>query len=162
MDPFGKPPIPLPMLILGKLAVFVCWMFFLAKTTGFYTMLYDSPVTRTAAYVLAALGFTILVLGFIFLGRSVSVGFPQEETELKTRGIYRFTRNPLYLGGFFVCAASCLFSIHLVNFLLCAMAIAIHHWIVTKEEVFLENRFGQQWRDYKRRVPRYIGIISRS
>jgi protein-S-isoprenylcysteine O-methyltransferase Ste14 len=157
MDPIGKSPVPVPVLVLGKLAVAACWLFFLVKALGIDTMLYDSALTRSVGFVLVVAGFPLLVLGFIDLGRSVSVGLPEEETELKTRGVYRITRNPMYLGGFLVCIGSCLIFIHLVNFLLCVIAVGIHHIIVTREERFLEERFGERWLEYKQRVPRYLG-----
>ncbi len=159
MDPIGKSPVPVPILILGKLAVAACWLFFLVRTLGIDTMLYDSALTRSVGVVLVVAGFLLLILGFIYLGRSVSVGLPEEKTELKTRGVYRITRNPMYLGGFLVCAGSCLIFIHVVNFLLSALAVGIHHVIVTREERFLEERFGAQWLEYKRRVPRYVGWV---
>jgi protein-S-isoprenylcysteine O-methyltransferase Ste14 len=157
MDPIGKSPVPVPILVLGKLAVAACWLFFLVKALGIDPMLYDSALTRSLGVVLVVAGFVLLALGFIYLGRSVSVGLPQEETELKTRGVYRITRNPMYFGGFLVCIGSCLIFIHPVNFLLCALAIGTHHTIVIREERFLEERFGEQWLEYKQRVPRYIG-----
>jgi protein-S-isoprenylcysteine O-methyltransferase Ste14 len=157
MDPIGKSPIPVPVLILGKAAMGFCLLFFAVKTQIADALLYDSVFTQILGVLLAAGGLLLVILGFVFLGRSVSVGLPGEETELKTQGIFRITRNPLYLGGFLACAGSCLYSLHIVNILLCALTVWIHHSIVLKEEKFLEERFGQRWLDYKRRVPRYLG-----
>lgn len=159
MDPIGKSPIPVLILILGKTAMISCWLFFLVKPFGIDTMLYDSPWTRACGIVLFVVGVTLAGLSFFFLGKSLSVGLPEENTELKTGGVYRITRNPIYLGALLMCGGSCLYSIHPVNLLLLAMTVGIHHRIVKKEEEFLEKRFGQQWLDYKHRVPRYIGRI---
>jgi protein-S-isoprenylcysteine O-methyltransferase Ste14 len=93
------------------------------------------------------------------LGRSVAVGLPERKTELKTHGMYRITRNPVYVGAFMMCAGSCLFSIHPLNFLLFAVAGAIHHTIIRKEEEFLIATFGKEWIEYSRRVPRYLGRV---
>lgn len=157
MDILGKSPVPLPFLILGKLAFAGCWLFFIVKFLTVDTMLYDSAATRATGIALFAVGSALALLALVHLGRSAAVGFPDRMTELKTHGVYRISRNPVYLGGFLTCAGSCLFSIHPLNVLLCAIAIAIHHWIVKKEEQFLEERFGKQWREYCGRVPRYIG-----
>ena len=59
-----------------------------------------------------------------------------------------------------MCAGSCLYSIHVVNFLLLVITVAIHHSFVLKEEQFLEKRFGNNWLDYKKRVHRYLGKSS--
>lgn len=161
MDPIGKSPIPTPVLVLGKLAMAGCLLFFLLKGRITDTLLYDSALTQSAGSFLAAVGLLSVVLGFVSLGRSVSVGLPEEKTELKTRGIYRITRNPLYLGGFLACAGSCLYAMNILNILLLVLTVGIHHRIVTKEEAFLEKRFGQEWLDYSRRVPRYFGKPAR-
>lgn len=161
MDPIGKAPIPWPIVIVGKLALLCCILFFMAKSFGI-TMLYDSAVTQLIGYLLAVAGFAIVTLGFVYLGKSVSVGLSREETELKTLGVYRITRNPLYFGGFLICSGSCFYSIHPANFFLFALTVVIHHSIILKEEQFLEHRFGQQWLEYKKRTPRYVGMMGKT
>lgn len=157
MEPIGKSPIPIPFLITGKIAMLFCWLFFLTETSGILTMHYDSQTTQWIGIALFAAGLIIVILGFFGLGSSVSVGLPEEKTVLKTGGIYQFCRNPMYLGGFVMCIGSCVYSIHIVNFLLLVITAAIHHSIVLKEEQFLEKRFGNIWLDYKKKVRRYLG-----
>ena len=156
MEPIGKSPIPVPLLITGKIAMLFCWLFFIAKTTNLLTMHYDSQTTQWIGIALYALGITIVIFGFIGLGSSVSVGLPEEQTKLKTAGIYKVSRNPMYLGGFVMCAGSCFYSVHIINFILFAITFSIHHSIVLKEEVFLEERFGNNWVAYKKKVRRYF------
>jgi protein-S-isoprenylcysteine O-methyltransferase Ste14 len=156
MEPIGKSPIPVPLLITGKIAMLFCWLFFLVKTSNILTMHYDSLTTQWFGIALYAAGLIIVILGFFGLGSSVSVGLPKEATKFKTGGIYCFSRNPMYLGGFVMCTGSCVYSIHIVNFILFAIAFAIHHSIVLKEEEFLEERFGNNWVDYKKKVRRYF------
>lgn len=156
MEPIGKSPIPVPLLITVKIAMLFCWLFFLTKTSGLLTMHYDSQTTQWIGIALYALGILIVIFGFIGLGSSVAIGLPEEKTLLKTGGIYQFSRNPMYLGGFVVCLGSCIYSIHIINFILFAITASIHHSIVLKEEVFLENRFGSEWIEYKKKVFRYF------
>ena len=159
MEILGKSPIAAPVLILGKLTMFLCWMFFLVKILDVDTMLYDSATTQLLGIAYAFAGLIIAVVGLVNLGEAARVGLPERKTELKTHGMYRFTRNPAYVGGFLVCLGSCQFSVHLVNFLLFGITFVIHHLIVKKEEEFLENTFGEQWLEYKKRVPRYVGKV---
>lgn len=121
-------------------------------------MLYDSWTTSMFGIVLFSAGFCMIVVALLHLRESAAVGLPDRETTLKTHGLYRFSRNPVYLSGFLMCAGSCLYAIHPLNCLLFAVAVLIHHRIILKEEVYLENKFGQAWLDYKKSVPRYIGI----
>jgi len=149
----------MPVFILAKVAMIACWLFPLLKMAGIDAVLYDSPVTRAIALIMFIAGLLVVVLSLVHLGRSARVGIPIGETELKTHGVYRLSRNPLYTGAFLMCLASCLYSPHPLNFLLAAIAVGVHHRIVTKEEEFLERAFGEKWLSYKRRVPRYIGLI---
>jgi protein-S-isoprenylcysteine O-methyltransferase Ste14 len=157
----GKSPVPLPVLIVGKLAFLGSLLFCAFKWTHPEAMLFDSPWTRAIGIVLFVGGFAMVVVGTGHLGRSVAVGLPEEATELKTHGLYRFTRNPMYLGGFIMCAGSCLYSVHIVNVLMTAVAVTIHVAIVKREEAFLARRFGQQWTAYQQRVPRFIRWLPR-
>ncbi len=162
MDWIGRSPVSVPVLVLGKSALLACSMFFIVKILNVDTMLYESPFTQAVGVLLYALGLSLVIISLVQLGRSAAVGIPERNTELKTHGLYRLTRNPIYGGAFTVCLGSCFFSIHLVNILLFAIAVGIHLRIVEKEEEFLEKRFGQRWLDYTRRVPRYLGIMKQS
>lgn len=162
MDYIGKSPVPLPVLILGKIAFLGCGLFVIVKWIRPEAMLFDSAFTRVAGIVVYAAGLAMLIVSIAQLGRSIAVGLPERETRLKTDGLYRFTRNPIYLGAFIMCAGSCLISIHPVNVLLFMIAVAVHVLIVIREEEFLERRFGQSWLDYAQRVPRFIGLPGRS
>ena len=79
------------------------------------------------------------------------------QTYLITDGPYRFSRNPLYLGGnvFIFLGAS------LVLGTLGGIVLTVIHWplmglMVRREERQLEAAFGNQWRQYKERVRRWI------
>lgn len=157
MDPLGNPPLPWPVVIVGKLAMLGSMLFYFAEATNI-PMLYDSVWADVIGSLLAAAGLTLVILGFVHLGKSISVGLSRENTQLKTSGIYTVTRNPLYCGGFLICAGSCLHSIHPTNLFLFFLTIVIHHNIILKEEAFLEKRFGERWLEYKRRTPRYLVI----
>ena len=157
MDVIGKSPIPVLVLLIGKSAFLGCSVFFIVKVMNIDAMLYDSVLTQVLGAVLYAGGLMMVIVSTVQLGRSVAVGIPERDTELKTHGLYRLTRNPIYVGGFIMCVGSCLFSIHFVNFLLLGITVVVHLRIVKREEEFLEKRFGQRWLDYKHRVPRFIG-----
>jgi protein-S-isoprenylcysteine O-methyltransferase Ste14 len=162
VDLVGRSPVPVFVLVIGKVALLSCVFFFVVKSLSPGAMLYDSAVTRVIGTVLYGLGSAIVLVAIAQLGQSTAVGLPERDTELKTRGLYRFSRNPVYIGGFIVCIGSCFYAIHPINFLLCVIVVGIHLHIVKKEEEFLEKRFGEQWLDYKRRVPRYVRITGRT
>jgi protein-S-isoprenylcysteine O-methyltransferase Ste14 len=76
---------------------------------------------------------------------------------LITSGPYRFTRNPLYLGGnvfIFFGAASLLGSPSALA--LTALHLPLVDLFIRREERQLEATFGDQWMRYKRQVRRWI------
>ena len=65
-------------------------------------------------------------------------------TKLVTHGFYRMTRNPMYLG----------LSIAYVG--LAFVLWGLISTVIVKEEEYLEQRFGDEYRAYKKRVRRWL------
>jgi protein-S-isoprenylcysteine O-methyltransferase Ste14 len=84
------------------------------------------------------------------------LGLPTEKTILKTNGIYRFSRNPMYFGFNLLTIASMLYWININVIILGIYSIIIYHLIILGEEKFLEERFGDEYFSYKKIVRRYI------
>jgi protein-S-isoprenylcysteine O-methyltransferase Ste14 len=80
---------------------------------------------------------------------------------LVVRGLYRFTRNPMYNGVIaLILGQAWLFgSIGLVEYAL-AVLILFHLFVVLYEEPALESQFGEPYRTYRRAVPRW-GVTTR-
>jgi protein-S-isoprenylcysteine O-methyltransferase Ste14 len=83
-------------------------------------------------------------------------------TALVTTGLFRFTRNPIYLGNTIMMIGA---AFAFANFWLIPMgllaAVATHHLAVLREEAHLAAKFGDAWRAYAARTPRWIGWQSR-
>ena len=153
----GKPTIDKFYFYTGKLTIFTTWALFLVKAIFPEFGYIHVPVylSWTAVGLLWA-GTLICSLGFIDLGKSLKVGLPQKETILKTKGIYRFSRNPIYGGIFLIAIASCLYFPDLINISFTIYGIFIHHRIIRGEERFLALRFENEWNDYRIQVRRYL------
>jgi len=94
------------------------------------------------------------------LGKNLKFGIPgkqeQEQATLKTDGIYRISRNPMYVGFYLMTLAACLYVLNPVVWVMALFSIFVHHKIVLKEEHFLSQRFGEQWAAYTRKARRYL------
>jgi protein-S-isoprenylcysteine O-methyltransferase Ste14 len=78
-------------------------------------------------------------------------------TSLVTSGPYRFTRNPMYLGMACLYVALALaFGLIWALILLPLVLLAVERLVIAKEEPYLERRFGDDYRGYKRRVRRWV------
>lgn len=76
---------------------------------------------------------------------------------LATGGVYRFTRNPMYLGLLLLQASSGLLADSLWPLLvLPLLGLLLHRGVVLREERYLARRFGQEYEDYRRRVRRWL------
>lgn len=75
---------------------------------------------------------------------------------LATDGVFAWLRNPMYVGttvilvGLAVALASDWMAVMTVVF-----ALVVHFGVVRREERYLEAKFGNAYRHYKERVPRY-------
>jgi len=153
----GTPTIDKFLFISGKIALFISWGLFMNKALFPKSGYIPVPAFLSwGATLLLWIGTGIVIAAFYSLGESLKVGLPIEETKLKTHGIYRFSRNPLYAGVCLINIASCLYFPDLVNIVFTIFGLYIHHQIVIGEEKFLESRFGSAWEEYHDKVRRYV------
>ena len=77
--------------------------------------------------------------------------------ELVVSGLYNYVRNPMYVGVFLVILGHFLWF-EFLNLLIYAVGVGFifHAFVTLYEEPNLKNRFGVDYEDYLRRVPRWI------
>jgi protein-S-isoprenylcysteine O-methyltransferase Ste14 len=96
------------------------------------------------------------MLSFITIGRgSPSPASPPQE--LVVDGPYRFTRNPMYLAAALILLGHWIWSCSNKVLLYGLAVVGIFHiFIVRYEEPHLERKFGEAYREYRARVPRWF------
>ena len=115
-------------------------------------------IVRVAGIALVLLGVAIMLAGMIEF-RSVRKVLGMETSGLVTTGIYRWSRNPQFLGWYFSVVGISLAGLSGYALLIALIAITSgHYYIVKLEEPYLERVFGREYLEYKRRTPRYIGL----
>ena len=81
---------------------------------------------------------------------------------LVTAGLYRFTRNPMYVGILiWLCGWSLLVGSRWLACYTVFMAIAFHLRVVLYEEPRLKNQFPTEWFSYAASVPRWLIPLGR-
>jgi protein-S-isoprenylcysteine O-methyltransferase Ste14 len=146
----------------------------IATVTVVFGLLLDRTVS--AAHLLATtLSFTERVVAGVFVAfaggalavtaerrfKAVGTNVPpwKPSLQLATSGVYERMRNPMYVGlllltgGIGIALAS-----DWTMVLLIPMALVLHYGVVLREERYLEAKFGEDYRRYKARVPRW-GIL---
>jgi protein-S-isoprenylcysteine O-methyltransferase Ste14 len=78
-------------------------------------------------------------------------------TAIVDGGPYGFTRNPIYMGMFGgLIGLAIAFDTLWLLAMLVPFALAIRYGVVAREEAYLERRFGDAYRSYRRRVRRWL------
>ena len=75
-----------------------------------------------------------------------------------TRGPYRFVRHPFYLSGFLTMVGIGTASASWLVMLCALLWIVFFHIVVPAEERFCLEKYGNTYREYLKRTPRWIGI----
>ena len=116
-------------------------------------------------FILTFIGLILIGLGFLFAFNSISrfikaktgvVPF-SESTTLITEGFYKYTRNPMYVGmnsfllGLLIILNNPLNLIFLIIFF-----FIVRNLFVIKEEIQMEETFGEEYLSYKAKVRRWL------
>lgn len=120
----------------------------------------ESGVARSLGAVLFASGLGVAVYCsglFARLGRGTPVPF-DPPTNLVVSGLYRHSRNPIYVADVMILLGIFLLSGELA-LLLYALGVGLflQIFIVALEEPQLRRRFGAPYDEYTQRVPRWLG-----
>ena len=84
-------------------------------------------------------------------------GRVQRRCTIVTEGVYRWTRNPMYLGMALIYLGFALLLDSLVALILIfPLVFVIQKEVIEREERYMEAKFGDAYRDYKARVRRWI------
>ena len=75
-----------------------------------------------------------------------------------TSGIYQISRHPIYLSGFLLNLSIGIACASWVVLLCAILWIVLWHMVVPTEERFLAEKYGDAYREYMNRTPRWIGI----
>lgn len=101
-------------------------------------------------------GAGVYLAGLILLAASVASFAAPTESGVSVVGLYRFSRNPMYV-AYFVFFLGCVLLTR-SPVLLAALLVfqAAAHWIILSEERWCLQKFGGEYRRYMDRVGRYL------
>ncbi len=151
-----KLELKIPPLLLTLILGVLMWLLSLCLPTMAVPNLFRISIS---VLILGA-GLVVLVLGVIsfkFAGTTVNPMSPDSTSSLVTSGVYRFTRNPMYLGFLLFLVAWGLFLSSLYSLLLSVLFVFyINKFQITPEEKQLEAVFGKEFKLYVAQVNRWI------
>jgi protein-S-isoprenylcysteine O-methyltransferase Ste14 len=104
------------------------------------------------------LGFLIYLFGWIF---AIVAGTTLMNTPLDrpaTKGLYRISRNPVYLGTFLIFTGIGIACASWLFLLSIAVLIVLQSILIAPEERWCLEKYGDAYREYMNRTPKWIGI----
>jgi protein-S-isoprenylcysteine O-methyltransferase Ste14 len=124
-------------------------------------LVYAEPTmtSLTAGFAIAIVGEMIRFWGVSIAGSETRTTGVVGATNLITDGPFGYVRNPLYLGNILIYLGCGIMSNALVPWLqLAALVwfIVQYHFIVSREEEYLRQTFGEEYDRYVRNVPRFL------
>jgi protein-S-isoprenylcysteine O-methyltransferase Ste14 len=119
---------------------------------------FHSSLANAAGWLLLLIGFLVRVWAtYYFYENRMKVISLVPQEKLITSGPYRFSRNPLYLGGnVFIFFGAALLLGSPTALVFTALHLPLVDLFIRREERQLERDFGEQWLRYKSRVRRWI------
>ena len=150
MEKLSKIPPPVVALIL------VISNYFSSKKID----LIHIPFQTLIAVFILSVGLLILinpVLKFIKSKTTINPIKFKKVNKLVTSGIYKYSRNPMYLGFLIIVISSSIFYLNTYSIL---TPLFFYLWInrfqIKREEVFLTKKFGEDYLSYKKKTRRWI------
>lgn len=113
---------------------------------------------RFTGFCIGMLGDIIFLASVLCMKDSWRAGIPDKDrTKLVTTGIYRYSRNPAFLGFDFMYVGLLLMYFNLSMLVVSAFAIIMLHLQILQEERYLTENYGESYREYRKHVFRYLG-----
>jgi protein-S-isoprenylcysteine O-methyltransferase Ste14 len=140
----------------------LAWLALELSRTGLVSFTVATPVVIVCGALAALIGAVLRIWGVAYLGYGVVHHGDMQGRGVTVAGPYRYMRNPLYVGGWFMILAICLlmppsgalFAIVLITLQFLRLILG--------EEAFLAAKLGEPYREYLRAVPRIVPSLRSS
>ena len=121
---------------------------------------YSQPDFKAIGIIFLILGFIIIflaVLKFIKIKTTVDPTRPHKTSNLVISGIYKITRNPMYLGMLFLIIAYTIYTNNVVGSIIIPIFIFyINKFQIEPEEIEMRKKFGESFENYCKKVNRWL------
>jgi protein-S-isoprenylcysteine O-methyltransferase Ste14 len=145
-----------PPLAVGVLLAALMWL----VSRAMPALSFVFPGRKSLALSFAITGAMIIIVGVASFRRAkttINPMKPESSSSLVVSGIYKFSRNPMYLGFLLVLVGWAVFLLNALAFLFLPVFICyMNRFQIEPEEKALAGKFGQEFVDYKFRVHRWL------
>jgi len=147
-------PIALPPLIFASGLI----IGFIFDSFIFRTNFYDSKFIVIIGYIVISAGIIFALFGLqIFLQMKENPHPHTETNKLIIKGIFKYSRNPLYVAMAFIYTGMSIILNSLAMLIMFAPVIMIiNYGVIIREEKYLSQLFGDEFLEYKKQVRKWL------
>jgi protein-S-isoprenylcysteine O-methyltransferase Ste14 len=132
------------------------WLPFELSRLGLASFATAMPIAIVLGALAALAGAVLRVWGAAYLGYSTVHHGDMQAGAVMADGPFRFMRNPLYIGGWFMMLAVTLLMTPSGALFTIVLITIFYLRLILGEEAFLAAQLGQPYKDYLRAVPRLV------
>ena len=144
--------IPPPLIVL----TLIISIYFSSKKID----LINIPFQLEISFFILSLGILVFinpVLKFIKLKTTINPIQFEETNRLVTSGIFKYSRNPMYLGMLMIIISTSIFYLNIYSILTPFLFVFwINKFQIKREEIFLTEKFGKEYLSYKNKTRRWL------
>ncbi len=146
----------IPPVIVGLIIALIMWVISLltpefSVSMKILQLIYTIPVFIGVFFIVAG------IVSFRKAKTTIHPMKPEMATTLVTLGIYKITRNPIYLGALFFLIA---WGLYLANAYSCMTTLLfvlyMNRFQIMPEETALKKNFGKEYSDYINQARRWL------
>jgi len=158
----GKSTIKRQNLVIGYLKLITPALLILSPFSDRHHVLVlpESENLRIIGLILCAVGYFFMNWSILALGRQFSLNVTLlEDHKLISRGPYRIIRHPRYLGIMMLYLGLSLLFLSQIALILTFITFFVIIWRISDEEKLLQQQFGNEWDEYKKRTYNFIPYL---
>ncbi|MDI9246294.1 isoprenylcysteine carboxylmethyltransferase family protein [Marinobacter sp. CHS3-4] len=141
-----------------QMVIFAGLMWLLAALLPTLSITFSASSLVALILALAGAVFALLgVMAFRSAGTTVDPRVPDQSASLVTSGVYRISRNPMYVGFLVVLIGWGVFLGNISGFLLLPFFVMyMNRFQIAPEERYMREKFGDEYRQYETMVRRWV------
>jgi protein-S-isoprenylcysteine O-methyltransferase Ste14 len=163
---FGKGIKPKDTLMIEKLlkamtfigvSIWIVNALFPKFADKWFIMLYESFGISILGLIITFIGVSFFILAMIFMKTSWRAGIDKAtNTILITSGLYKYSRNPAFVGMGFMFIGTAIAYANLITVVLAIVVVVGLHAQILQEEKHMKETFEKEYIEYAKKTPRYL------
>ena len=146
----------IPPVAQGIIALICIWLLNRYMPIFYFDIAFKGTVA-VAIICIGGLVGVLAVAAFIRMRTTLDPRYPPKANKLVVVGIYKYSRNPMYLAIVFILLGITVYLGAFSSlFVIIAFVVYINRFQIVPEEQMLEQKFGNKYLQYTKHVRRWI------